>query len=82
MQMIDCMPGSYGCQGGDICGLLSWLLASKTRIILETDYPLTWQTDMCRLSKYVTYKFNCEDVSLTKMLQDLIFQNFCEDIGS
>ncbi|XP_018311145.1 cathepsin O [Mycetomoellerius zeteki] len=50
-EMIDCMPGNFGCQGGDICSLLSWLLASKTRIISETDYPLTLQTDTCRLHK-------------------------------
>ncbi|EZA49885.1 cathepsin O isoform X1 [Ooceraea biroi] len=50
-EMIDCMPGDYGCQGGDICSLLSWLLASKTEIISENDYPLTWRTDTCRLSK-------------------------------
>lgn len=49
--MIDCTPGNYGCQGGDICSLLSWLLASKTSIRSETDYPLTRQTDMCRLPK-------------------------------
>ncbi|XP_018348445.1 PREDICTED: cathepsin O-like [Trachymyrmex septentrionalis] len=50
-EMIDCMPGNFGCQGGDICSLLSWLLASKTRIISEIDYPLTLQTDTCRLHK-------------------------------
>ncbi|XP_011646892.2 cathepsin O-like isoform X1 [Pogonomyrmex barbatus] len=50
-EMIDCMPGNYGCQGGDICSLLSWLLASKTKIISENDYPLTRRTDLCRLSK-------------------------------
>ncbi|XP_029674629.1 cathepsin O-like isoform X2 [Formica exsecta] len=49
--MIDCMPGGYGCQGGDICSLLSWLLVSKTGIISENVYPLTWRNDACRLSK-------------------------------
>ncbi|XP_011868079.1 PREDICTED: cathepsin O-like [Vollenhovia emeryi] len=53
-EMIDCMPGSYGCQGGDICSLLSWLLVSKTEIISETDYPLKWRTDTCRLPKIST----------------------------
>ncbi|GAB1863442.1 Cathepsin O [Camponotus japonicus] len=50
-EMIDCMPGSYGCEGGDICGLLSWLLVSKTKIISENVYPLTWRSDACKLSK-------------------------------
>ncbi|XP_070150783.1 cathepsin O [Polyergus mexicanus] len=50
-EMIDCMPGGYGCQGGDICSLLSWLLVSKTGIISENVYPLTWRNDACRLSK-------------------------------
>lgn len=50
--MIDCMPGiGYGCEGGDTCGLLSWLLASKTKIISENVYPLTWRDDPCKLSK-------------------------------
>ncbi|TGZ46872.1 Cathepsin O [Temnothorax longispinosus] len=49
--MIDCMPGGNGCQGGDICSLLSWLSTSKTRITSETDYPLTLRADTCRLPK-------------------------------
>ncbi|EFN62267.1 Cathepsin O [Camponotus floridanus] len=50
-EMIDCMPGSYGCQGGDTCALLSWLLESKTKIISENVYPLTLRNDPCKLSK-------------------------------
>ncbi|XP_011158926.2 cathepsin O [Solenopsis invicta] len=50
-EMIDCMPGGYGCQGGDVCSLLSWLLKSKTRIVSETNYPLTLRTDACTLPK-------------------------------
>ncbi|XP_071641869.1 cathepsin O [Temnothorax longispinosus] len=50
-EMIDCMPGGNGCQGGDICSLLSWLSTSKTRITSETDYPLTLRADTCRLPK-------------------------------
>ncbi|XP_012522311.1 cathepsin O isoform X2 [Monomorium pharaonis] len=50
-EMIDCMPDNKGCEGGDICSVLSWLLASKTRIVSESDYPLTLRTDTCRLPK-------------------------------
>ncbi|XP_032690195.1 cathepsin O-like isoform X1 [Odontomachus brunneus] len=50
-EMIDCMPGNFGCQGGDICSLLSWLLMSKTKIISDSVYPLTRRNDQCKLSK-------------------------------
>ncbi|EFN84119.1 cathepsin O [Harpegnathos saltator] len=50
-EMIDCMPGDFGCQGGDICSLLSWLLTSKTKIIPESAYPLTRRDDQCKLLK-------------------------------
>lgn len=49
--MIDCMPGNSGCQGGDICSLLSWLVSTKTRIAYASAYPLTRRTDECGLSK-------------------------------
>ncbi|XP_076237174.1 cathepsin O [Calliopsis andreniformis] len=51
-EMIDCAKNSnFGCEGGDICSLLSWLLASKVKILQESAYPLTRKTGMCKLEK-------------------------------
>ncbi|XP_053975133.1 cathepsin O-like [Hylaeus volcanicus] len=51
-EMIDCARnGNFGCEGGDICSLLSWLLVSKVEIFQESSYPLTRQTSMCKLNK-------------------------------
>lgn len=51
-QMIDCAGnGNFGCSGGDICSLLMWLETTKVNIQMESEYPLTWKTDDCRLAK-------------------------------
>ncbi|XP_034170904.2 cathepsin O [Osmia lignaria lignaria] len=51
-EMIDCAKNSnFGCEGGDICSLLSWLLVSKVQIFQEPTYPLTRKTDSCKLEK-------------------------------
>ncbi|XP_076176211.1 cathepsin O isoform X2 [Ptiloglossa arizonensis] len=51
-EMIDCAKnGNFGCEGGDICSLLSWLLSSKVTILQESTYPLTRKTNMCKLGK-------------------------------
>nr|XP_012136753.1 PREDICTED: cathepsin O-like isoform X2 [Megachile rotundata] len=51
-EMIDCAKNSnFGCEGGDICSLLSWLLLSKVQIFQEHAYPLTRKTDTCKLEK-------------------------------
>ncbi|KZC04434.1 Cathepsin O [Dufourea novaeangliae] len=51
-EMIDCARNSnFGCEGGDICSLLSWLLLTKARILLESTYPLTRKTGTCMLGK-------------------------------
>ena len=50
--MIDCAENSnFGCEGGDICSLLSWLLISKVKIFQESIYPLTRKTGACNLAK-------------------------------
>ncbi|XP_012284997.1 cathepsin O isoform X2 [Orussus abietinus] len=51
-EMIDCAKNSnFGCEGGDICSLLTWLMGSKISIVPESNYPLTWKTDACKLGK-------------------------------
>jgi cathepsin O len=50
--MIDCAENNnFGCEGGDICSLLEWLLISKSKILPEVIYPLTRTTDVCKLQK-------------------------------
>lgn len=51
-EMIDCAKNSnFGCEGGDICSLLTWLLAFKIKILPESVYPLTRKTGVCKLAK-------------------------------
>ncbi|XP_043252998.1 cathepsin O-like [Colletes gigas] len=51
-EMIDCAKnGNFGCEGGDVCSLLSWLLLSKAKILQESTYPLTRKTSTCQLGK-------------------------------
>lgn len=38
-QMIDCSEGNDGCDGGDVCILLDWLVKSQIKIHTERDYP-------------------------------------------
>ncbi|OAD61198.1 Cathepsin O [Eufriesea mexicana] len=45
-EMIDCAKNSnFGCEGGDICSLLSWLLITKIQVLPESAYPLVGETD-------------------------------------
>ncbi|XP_068970681.1 cathepsin O-like [Bombus flavifrons] len=68
-EMIDCAKNSnFGCEGGDICSLLSWLLASKVQIFQESTYPLVGKTSMCKLGKMIDKAsgvkirdFNCDN---------------------
>ncbi|XP_033223721.1 cathepsin O-like [Belonocnema kinseyi] len=54
-EMIDCAAnGNYGCEGGDICSLLTWLAGAKIKILPETTYPLTRSTDACKLERTVS----------------------------
>lgn len=38
-QMIDCSEGNDGCDGGDVCLLLEWLVKDSVKIHTERDYP-------------------------------------------
>uniref|UniRef100_A0A6P7F924 Cathepsin O-like n=1 Tax=Diabrotica virgifera virgifera TaxID=50390 RepID=A0A6P7F924_DIAVI len=48
-QMVDCSEFNYGCDGGDICSLLNWLTSFNVKILPEKIYPLTWETQNCKL---------------------------------
>lgn len=56
--MIDCAGyGNLGCNGGDICSLLSWLVDYDVSITGESAYPTTGQSDVCQLEKFVIIEF-------------------------
>lgn len=42
-----------GCEGGDTCFLLEWLVDKKIKIELDNEYPLAWRTQTCKLKEYV-----------------------------
>lgn len=50
-EMIDCAKyNNDGCNGGDMCRLLSWLQDGQIPIRKSTEYPLTLQTNKCQLN--------------------------------
>ncbi|XP_063366108.1 cathepsin O-like [Cydia amplana] len=65
-EAVDCATlGNAGCQGGDICLLLDWLMISKTAVQTAAEYPLRLMDGICRLSKNATgvrvRTFTCDD---------------------
>ncbi|XP_008547449.1 cathepsin O [Microplitis demolitor] len=51
-EMIDCAGNNnFGCEGGDICSLLSWLVDNQISILSESLYPVTGKTDTCTLER-------------------------------
>lgn len=49
-QIIDCASDeNHGCNGGDTCGALKWIVKNKARIQLAQDYPLTGGTGQCKV---------------------------------
>ncbi|KAJ8922491.1 hypothetical protein NQ315_007519 [Exocentrus adspersus] len=45
--VIDCSPFD-GCEGGNVCGLLSWMKTYRIKIDTESNYPLTLTNEECR----------------------------------
>jgi cathepsin O len=65
-ELIDCARnGNMGCEGGDTCFLLQWLVDKKIKIELDNEYPLAWKTQTCKLKESVhgiqiSPNFTCE----------------------
>ncbi|KAK0167579.1 hypothetical protein PV327_004958 [Microctonus hyperodae] len=54
-EMIDCAGNkNFGCEGGDICNLLSWLVDNQVSILAESLYPVTGTSDVCQLNRLKT----------------------------
>lgn len=52
--MVDCASTVNGCQGGDICLLLEWLVSTKTVVEFEDEYPLRLTDGLCRIKANTT----------------------------
>nr|CAD7595587.1 unnamed protein product [Timema genevievae] len=73
LQVIDCARnGNMGCDGGDTCNLLDWLVASKTSIEPEKMYPFTWQTQSCKLKGLIIMFLVASMVGQENMLMTLL----------
>ncbi|XP_047003560.1 cathepsin O-like [Schistocerca americana] len=65
-EMIDCAQnGNIGCAGGDTCSLLEWIVAKNISIALEKQYPLTLETQTCKLKGsgngvHIAPNFTCD----------------------
>ncbi|KAK7862103.1 hypothetical protein R5R35_012229 [Gryllus longicercus] len=67
-EAIDCAGyGNLGCEGGDMCSLLDWMVTNNVGLQLESQYPLHLKTETCHLNKNVTgvhvaSNFTCENL--------------------
>ncbi|XP_063237533.1 cathepsin O-like [Bacillus rossius redtenbacheri] len=49
-EVVDCAKnGNLGCDGGDSCNLVEWLVTNNVPVEPEKEYPLAWQTQTCRI---------------------------------
>lgn len=50
-QVIDCASSSsspnHGCDGGDTCAALDWMMKSQVKIVSESEYPLRDDAGQC-----------------------------------
>ena len=52
LKFIDCARnGNMGCDGGDTCNLLQWIIDNNVSIKEEQDYPLVLKTEVCKLKE-------------------------------
>nr|CDJ26736.1 cathepsin O-like cysteine peptidase protein [Tityus serrulatus] len=80
-QVIDCATETnHGCDGGNTCNALHWMIENRVKILTDKEYPLTDKAEYCKAIKPkegVELKFNytCEDLkeSEGEMLKLLAF---------
>ena len=53
-QLLDCSDNNYGCNGGDLCEALIWIVKNNVTLLKEQDYPLRLDSGQCRQSKVTT----------------------------
>lgn len=65
-EFIDCAKnGNLGCDGGDTCNLLQWIVDNDVGIQEEEDYPLVLKTEQCKLKEvgkgvHVASNYTCD----------------------
>lgn len=53
-QMLDCSSGNFGCEGGDTCNALQWMVNQKIRLGTRTQYPSKrGEAGKCRRPSFV-----------------------------
>lgn len=73
--MIDCAKsGNYGCEGGDICLLLNWLVKSDTRVQFDSSYPIQLIDGPCKI-KNTTDGIKVKDYTCNRYLFMLVLCN-------
>ncbi|KPI98242.1 Cathepsin O [Papilio xuthus] len=65
-EAIDCAGlGNSGCEGGDICLLLDWLMMTDTPVLADKEYPLKLRDGVCKANATGTgvrvESFTCND---------------------
>ena len=67
-QVIDCASSSSspnrGCDGGDTCAALSWMLRTRVRLTREPDYPIRDSSGQCGVepaSGVQVTNYTCEE---------------------
>lgn len=53
-QMIDCSKNNHGCEGGDTCNLLQWLLMEDINIESMEKYPSSDEKSTCKIESSKT----------------------------
>lgn len=53
-QVIDCDSNNAGCAGGDTCRSLDWMVNSKTPLVSDAEYPLTDESNFCKIEPNAT----------------------------
>ncbi|RWS11380.1 cathepsin O-like cysteine peptidase protein [Dinothrombium tinctorium] len=80
-QIIDCAEeDNHGCNGGDTCSALSWMVDNNVKIQTEKDYPLRDDAGECRVKNpmsgvQIHSNFTCDNFTgeETKVLQLLAY---------
>ncbi|CRK97637.1 CLUMA_CG011022, isoform A [Clunio marinus] len=60
-QMLDCNDSEMGCNGGDSCRLLSWLLTTQTIVQSNDDYKSSKSLEKCESVKETSTKIKVKD---------------------
>ncbi|XP_045203881.2 cathepsin O-like [Mercenaria mercenaria] len=69
-QVIDCASNNAGCEGGDTCRALSWMVDSKTPLVSDALYPLTDESNFCKIEPNDTKGTQVKDYQCYKHVSE------------